>query len=205
MENLDRARSLPSLQLAGTDDRRTIDLNALTAIGVKVVGRFVGVNGGTAQFSGSLANMCAMADLKMNRLLDRIDGWTRANGEDAGLPAPYRLEPTRVESAPPLQLDLARAGIRTVIWATGFRPDHSWVHLPVFDRKGRIRHDGGVVDAPGVYMIGLPFLRRRKSSLIDGAGDDARDLATHLVNHVRGGSSRFVGERDPVVEPAGRY
>lgn len=185
MENLERARSLPSLQLIGSEERRSLDLNALAEIGVKRVGRLVGVNGATLQFSGSLANMCAMADLKMNRLLDRIDEWASRTGQGVGLPEPHRFEPTRIESSPPLLLDLFRAGISTVIWATGFRPDHSWVDLPVFDRKGRIIHEAGVV-APGLYVIGLPFLRRRKSSLIDGAGDDARDLSLHLANHLRG-------------------
>ena len=67
-----------------------------------------------------------------------------------------------------------------VIWATGYRPDYSWLDVPVLDRKGRIRHDGGVVEAPGLYVMGLPFMRRRKSSFIDGTGDDAADLAAHL-------------------------
>ena len=79
-----------------------------------------------------------------------------------------------------LSLDLHDSSIRTVIWATGYRPDYSWLDVPVFDRKGRIRHDGGVVAAPGMYVLGLPFMRRRKSSFIDGAGDDAADLAAHL-------------------------
>ena len=78
-----------------------------------------------------------------------------------------------VEASPPLDLDLASGEIKTIIWATGFRPDFSWLDVPVFDRKGRIRHDGGVVESPGMYLMGLQFLRRRKSSLIDGAGDDA--------------------------------
>jgi putative flavoprotein involved in K+ transport len=204
MENLDRARSLPSLQLAGSDEGRMLDLNALTDVGVKLVGRLVGVNGRTAQFSGSLANMCAMADLKLNRLLDRNDEWASRTGADIGLPSPHRFEPTRVESSPPLLHDLERAGISTVIWATGFRPDHSWVHLPVFDHRGRIRHDGGIV-APGLYVIGLPFLRRRRSSLIDGAGDDARDLSLDLANHVRGVGSGAARTRRAMAEPAGWY
>jgi putative flavoprotein involved in K+ transport len=73
-----------------------------------------------------------------------------------------------------------------VIWATGFRPDWSWIHVPVFDRKGRLRHHGGVVEAPGMYVLGLPFLRRRKSSLIDGAADDARDLSAHMAAYLAG-------------------
>lgn len=183
-DNLDRVRNLPSLQLAGSDDRRTVDLNALTGIGVELRGRLAGISAGKAQFAGSLPNLCALADLKMDRLLDRIDEWAAETGLEESLPPPERFEPTRVERSPPLGLDLTNGRIRTIIWATGFRPDHSWIDIPVFDRKGRIRHDGGVVEAPGMYLIGIPFLRRRKSSLIDGAGDDARDLSAHLAAHL---------------------
>ena len=106
------------------------------------------------------------------------------------MPPAYRLEPTRVADAPPLSLDLNSGEICTIIWAAGFRPDYSWLHLPVLDRKGLIRHDGGVVtDSPGLYLMGMPFLRRRKSALIDGAGDDARDLSAHLTAHLAGARS----------------
>ena len=88
---------------------------------------------------------------------------------------------------PPLGMDLTNGAIKTILWATGFRPDLSWLDVPVLDRKGQIRHDGGVVvDSPGMYLMGMQFLRRRKSSLIDGAGDDARDLSDHLAAHLDG-------------------
>ena len=181
MDNLDRARSLPSLQLAGSDERRTVDLNSLTDQGVKLIGRLAGIKDGKGQFSGSLVNVCALADLKMNRLLDRIDEWAEESGVEGEVPPPHRFEETRVDPFSPLALDLTSGEISTIIWATGFRPDHSWLDVPVFDRKQRIVHDGGVVSAPGLYLMGFPFLRRRKSSLIDGAGQDARDLSAHLA------------------------
>jgi putative flavoprotein involved in K+ transport len=185
VENLARARSLPSFQLAGYPDRRNIDLNALTSLGVKLVGRLAGIRNGKAQFSGSLRNMCELADLKLNRLLNRIDEWAAENDVRDAVDPPHRPEPTRVEASPPLGLDFDRAEIRTIIWATGFRPDYSWLDVPVLDRKGNIRHEGGVVtEAPGLYVLGLTFLRRRKSSLIDGVGDDARDLSAHLAAHL---------------------
>ena len=185
VENLNRARSLPSFQIAGYRDRRDIDLNALTSLGVKLVGRLAGVQGSKAQFSGSLRNVCELADLKQNRLLNTFDEWAAANGLDGAVEPPHRPAPTRLEASPPLGLDFGRSGIRTILWATGFRPDYSWLEVPVLDHKGNIRHDGGVVtDAPGLYVIGLPFLRRRKSTLMDGAGDDARDLSEHLAAHV---------------------
>ncbi|MCL4801726.1 MAG: NAD(P)-binding domain-containing protein [Burkholderiales bacterium] len=185
-DDLARARNLPSLQLAGYPDRRTVDLNALTSIGVKLVGRLAGVRDGKAQFSGSLRNQAALADLKMNRLLAAIDEWAARTGLDGAVAPPERFAPTAIEASPPLSLDLARGEIRTIVWATGFRPDYSWLDVPVLDRKGRIRHDGGVVDSPGMYLMGAQFMRRRKSALIDGAGDDARELAAHLASYLDG-------------------
>jgi putative flavoprotein involved in K+ transport len=185
IEDITRARRVPSFQLAGTPDRSTLDLNALTAVGVKLVGRLAGVtDDGKAQFAGSLRNVCALSDLKMGRLLDLIDDWALANGLDGKVESPHRPPSTQVETAPPLGLDFAKAGIKTIIWATGYRPDHSWLEVPVFDRKGMIEHDGGVVPSPGLYVMGLQFLRRRKSALIDGAGDDARELSAHMAGYL---------------------
>jgi putative flavoprotein involved in K+ transport len=182
VDDINRARNVPSLQLAGYPDRRSVDLNSLGAIGVKRVGRLAGIRDGKAQFSGSLANKAALSDLKMNRLLEAIDAWAAASGSDAALEPPQRFEPTRLEASPPLSLDLRRGGIRSIIWATGYRPDYSWLDVPVLDRKGRVRHDGGIVlDSPGMYLMGVQFMRRRKSALIDGAGDDARDLSAHIA------------------------
>ncbi|MBX3500555.1 MAG: NAD(P)-binding domain-containing protein [Alphaproteobacteria bacterium] len=184
VDDITRARRVPSLQLAGSIPRATLDLNALTAIGVALVGRLQAMRDGKALFSGALRNQCALSDLKMNRLLNTIDEWATANGLDDAVGPPERLPPTEVPEEPPLMLDLAKANIHSIVWATGYLPDHSWLHVPVVDRKGRIRHDGGVVEAPGLYLMGMQFLRRRKSVLIDGAGDDARDLADHLVQYL---------------------
>jgi putative flavoprotein involved in K+ transport len=189
MDDIRRARRVPSLQLTGSDARATLDLNALSARGVKLVGRLAAINDGKAQFSGSLRNLCALSDLKMNRLLNTIDEWATESGLDDEVEPPHRLPPTEVEGSPPLVLDLMADGVRTIIWATGYRPDLSWLHVPVLDRKGQIRHDGGVVEQPGLYLMGMQFLRRRKSALIDGAGDDARDLSDHLVSYLNGESS----------------
>lgn len=186
IEDLERARNVPSLQLAGYSDSRDVDLNALTGLGVKLIGRLVGIRDGIAQFSGSLANQAALSDLKMNRLLELIDDWAARNELPADVKPPHRFERTRIPELPPLSLDLKRGEIRSVIWATGFRPDYSWLDVPVFDRKGRVRHDGGVVDSPGLYLMGAQFMRRRKSAFIDGAGDDARDLSAHLASYLDG-------------------
>jgi putative flavoprotein involved in K+ transport len=186
VDDLNRARNVPSLQLAGYADYRDVDLNALTALGVRLIGRLAGIRDGVAQFSGALANMAALSDLKMNRLLGVIDDWAARNEILGEVEPPRRFERTRVPSAPPLSLDLGSGAIRSVIWATGFRPDYSWLDVPVLDRKGRVRHDGGVVDSPGLYLMGMQFLRRRKSALIDGASDDARELSSHLASYLDG-------------------
>jgi putative flavoprotein involved in K+ transport len=184
-DDLERARNVPSLQLAGYADGRPVDLNALTALGVRLVGRLAGLREDKALFAGSLANKAALSDLKMNRLLATIDDWAASGGRGLALEPPRRFEATRVEPSPPLSLDLVRNRIRTVLWATGFRPDYSWLEVPVLDRKGRVRHDGGVVrEAPGLYVMGLQFMRRRRSALIDGAGPDAAELSSHLAGYL---------------------
>jgi putative flavoprotein involved in K+ transport len=193
VDDIVRARRVPSPQLVGTPERSTLDLNVLVDIGVKIVGRLVGVRDGKAQFSGSLANHCASADLKLGRLLDKFDEWAREEGIGSEA-EPSRFAPTQVEDSPRLGVDLGSGEVRSVVWATGFRPDYSWLEAPVFDRKGRLRHDGGVVDAPGMYVMGLTFMRRRKSSFIHGAEDDARDLSAHLAGYLeRSYAGRSVG------------
>lgn len=178
----DRARRVPSPQLLGTPERATVDLNALRAQGVEVVGRLAGIRDGKAQFSGSLRNVCALADLKMNRLLDFIDQWAHRTDLAGAAGLEERYAPTDVGASPRLGLALGEQ-VRTVIWATGFRPDHAWLRAPVFGRDGALQHDRGVV-APGLYALGLPYLRRRKSSFIHGAEDDVRELGAHLVAHL---------------------
>ena len=189
VDDLVRARNLSSPQLVGTPERRTLDLNALTDQGIRLVGRLAGVSEGKAQLSGSLRNKCNLADLKLGRLLDTFDEWAFEEGVDSELAAPHRPAPTRVETSPPLLMDLTSSEIATIVWATGFRPDYSWLHARVLDRRGRLRHDAGVVtNAPGLYRIGLNLLRRRKSSFIHGAEDDARDLTDHLIAHLAVGA-----------------
>ena len=190
IDDISRARQLPSPQLVGTPERATLNLNTLTDTGVELVGRWAAVRDGKALFSGGLRNQFSLADLKMNRLLDTFDVWANENGRGADAEPSERFEPTGVPASSRLDLDLTSGEIDTIVWATGFRPDYSWLDIPVLDRKGALRHDGGVVDAPGLYAIGLPVLRRRKSSFIHGAEDDARDLMAHLAGYLAADSSR---------------
>jgi putative flavoprotein involved in K+ transport len=153
----------------------------LQTIGVELVGRLAGVREGRALFSGGLRNLFALADLKMNRLLDTFDEWANAHAHRVEVGGLERFEPTRVPASSRLQIDLRSGEIRSIVWATGFRPDYSWLDAPVLDEKGYLLHDGGVVDAPGMYVLGLPVLRRRKSSFIHGIEDDAREVIDHLT------------------------
>jgi len=184
-EDLQRARRLPSAQLVGSPDGRDVDINSLAAQGVQVTGRLAAVNGSRLQFSGGLANVSKLADLKMGRLLDTIDQWIDSHpAECADIPPARRPERTKLDGSAPLELKLGSGAIRSVIWATGYRPDYSWLNLPITDRRGMPRHNGGVTELPGVYFMGLPFMRRRRSSFISGAGDDARDICHHLLAHI---------------------
>jgi putative flavoprotein involved in K+ transport len=187
IDDLIRARHLPSPQLTGTPQRATTDLNTLTAQGVRIVGRLGRVTDGLAQFSGSLRNTCTLADLKMNRFLNRADQWATTSGLDGDLPPPHRFAPTRIDPRAPLELDLTSGEITTVLWATGFRPDFSWLDIPVLDRTGHIRHHGGVVTTvPGLYVLGQPVLRTRASTYIHGAVADSDALAGHLHSALGG-------------------
>jgi putative flavoprotein involved in K+ transport len=187
IDDLTRARRLPSPQLAGTPERATLDLNALASMGVELAGRWAAVRDGRALFSGGLRNVFSLADLKMERLLDTFDEWARANGRDGEAGPPERFPPTRVPESPRLQLDLRSGAIRSIVWATGFRPDYGWLDVPVVDGKGHLQHEGGVVaGSPGLYALGLPVLRRRRSTFICGIEEDAREVTGHLTRYLAG-------------------
>lgn len=185
IENIDdpqRARRVPSPQLVGSPAFDDADLNTLQALGVEVVGRLTGIRDGTALFSGGLRNVCALADLKMSRLLDAADAWAEHSGVAASVDPSERFAPTHLPANPRLSLALG-TDARTIVWATGATPDYHWLRMPVFGADGALKHDRGVV-APGLYALGLPFLRRRKSSFIHGAEDDVDELAGHLADHL---------------------
>ena len=186
IDDIIRARHVPSPQLVGSDDHRTVDIHSLRSRGVRVVGKVGRIADGVAQFSGGLANTVKLADLKLERLLDRFDDWAAAAGVE-GLTGPTRSEPTVVDAAPTLSLDLVDAGIRTIVWATGYRPDYSFLEVPVLDYKGRLPHAGGVVEkSPGLYVLGTSLLRRRRSTYIGGAAQDSADIAEHLAAYLAG-------------------
>jgi putative flavoprotein involved in K+ transport len=172
----------------GSNDKPILDLNSLSDGGAQIVGRLMDIDHGVARFSGSLRNVCALADLKMRRLLSAIDDFI---GDDTSVPAAEIFADTRIEEEPRLSCNLHSESIRTVIWATGFRPDYSWLKVPVLDRKGNLEHDGGVVASPGLYVLGLPLMRTRKSSFIFGIEDDARYVSDHLISFLQSQTRRI--------------
>jgi putative flavoprotein involved in K+ transport len=181
--NLDAARRQPSLQLVGRPDNRDIDLRTLSRQGVRLVGRFVAADGTKAAFSGDLARTTVASHVRMVRMLDRIDASIKSQGlaEPAADPAvrvPY------LAAGDALTLDLRREGIRSVVWATGYVRRYPWLKAPVLDGRGEIVHRGGVTASPGLYVLGLTFMRRRRSSFIDGCGLDADDLAPIVKAHL---------------------
>jgi putative flavoprotein involved in K+ transport len=181
VDDLKRARRLPSLQLIGSPERRDLDLNSLIGDGVDVAGRVAAVRDRWALCSGGLDNLCRSADLKQQRLLDRIDAYATEHGLDAELSEPERPQPTRL-STPATQIDLS--SFHTVVWATGFRVNHDWIGARIRGNAATLDHDGGIGRYPGIYTLGLPFQRRRSSTFLSGVGADAREISAHLAQHL---------------------
>jgi len=181
--DLEAARRQTSPQLLGAPDRRTLDLGALRDLGVRLVGRVSDVRDGRVLLARDLRRNVAASEVRLERLLRRIDAYVERSGQSGVVPAPEAARPILVPSTP-ASLDLRAEGIRTVVWATGYRRSYPWLHVPVLDARGEIRHDGGVTPAPGLYVLGLQFLRRRKSSWIDGVGADAVEIVDHLARRI---------------------
>lgn len=180
--NLESARAQPSFQLVGRPDHRDLDLATLAASGVRLVGRAEDAEGEQVRFAGDLRETTAAAEQKLEKLLDRFDAHAATERVDAPPREPRR---TIALDAPEATLDLRGERIGTVLWATGFRQSYPWLHVPgATDAHGALRHRGGVCDVPGLYTMGLFFMRRRKSSFLDGCGDDARELAALIASQL---------------------
>jgi putative flavoprotein involved in K+ transport len=181
VSDLRRARAASSLQLVGGEPRRSLDLAVLLDAGVRLTGRLRATEGPWLHFAPTLPADVQDADEQMHRLLDRIDGFA----DSLGNPAARSARPvTFVPGATPSALHAGRERIRTLLWATGFRRDYGWLKLPLLDGDGEILHQGGVTAEPGVYVLGLPFLRRRDSSFLDGVGADAHAVLAHLRRYL---------------------
>lgn len=197
VKDLEASRSQPSMQLIGSCDRRTLDLGVLQAEGIRLVGRLQGAGGERVFFEDDLVETIAAAEIKLARLRMRIDRYIRDRGfgtvvgpEEPFMPVPFVDAPS--------SLNLRENGITTVLWATGFLRSYPWLQVPVLDARGEIVHREGITRSPGLYVLGLNFLRRRSSSFLAGVGTDAEELAEHLV------SSRTNRPRLGTPAPRGR-
>ncbi len=168
-------RSAPAFVQAG--GTRDLDLRRLVAAGVRPVGRLAGVFGGTAWFADDLAATVAEADANVVAFRDAVDEHVRRTGSPAAPPEPAPPPPGAWVSDAPGRIDLDEAGITSVIWATGFRRDFSWIDAPVFDATGEPVQRRGVTAAPGLFFLGLRWMYRRGSDTIHGVGADAEHLA----------------------------
>lgn len=169
---------IPAPQLVGSDERRSIDLGILQQMGVRLTGRLSSIDSTRISFAPDMKEYLAAADTEMLSLLGKVDEFADLHqmGGDKIVPPP--ICPVN----PPSKIDLHGESIRTVIWATGYRRFYPWLQLDILDEKGEIRHTAGITEEPGVYVLGLRRQIRYNSNFIDGAGEDARELADHLVN-----------------------
>jgi putative flavoprotein involved in K+ transport len=184
VRDLGASRRQPSMQLVGRPDRSSLDLHTLQQSGAQLVGRLEGIDGHRASFRADLAQSVAHADGKLRRLLRRVDDYVRRGGLDSEAGPAESIPAVRVPAAA-AKIDLREQGIRSVLWATGYRRQYPWLRVPVLDERGEIRHDGGITPVPGLYVLGLQFMRRRSSSFIGGVGLDAADLAEHIFERRR--------------------
>jgi putative flavoprotein involved in K+ transport len=189
VKNLAASRDQPSMQLMGSPDARSLDLGTIQDEGIRLTGRAMGACGHRVVFQDDLVELMAAADLKLAGLRLRIDGYIRDEGLTGEVGPHETFVPVPLPDGP-TSLDLNASGIRTVLWATGFKRSYPWLRVPVLDARGEIKHAGGVTSSAGLYVLGLNFLRRRSSSFISGASKDAGELAEHLVRSRTNGGRR---------------
>ena len=171
------ARLLGNPQVTGHDGGRDLNFRVLNEMGVELLGRYVGAEGSKLQFADDLAASVDFGDARLADLLKFAEASCAAKGTAAPafeMPPPLRIE-TRTE------LDVARDGVGTVIWTSGYRPDYGWVKFPVFDGMGfPVQVDGGTT-VPGLYFMGVHWMRKNKSSILYGVGEDAGVVARQIA------------------------
>ncbi len=172
-----------TIAVSGANGGHTVDFRRLAAQGMKLLGMTKGYENGIVSFHSDLADNIAAGDASYLSLLDEADAYVAENGLDLPEePEAKIIDPDpECVSNPISEIDLADAGIKTVIWATGYRQDFSWLDVDAFDQNGNPDHHRGASKAPGVYFLGLPWLSMRGSSFIWGVYEDAKYLAQHIV------------------------
>ncbi|SEM03357.1 flavin-containing monooxygenase [Streptacidiphilus jiangxiensis] len=172
-----------TIAVSGARGGHTVDFRALAADGIELLGMTASYEAGVLHFAPDLAANIAAGDAKYLALLQAADAYVERNGLDLPEePSAHVLgpEPACVTD-PRLSLDLAEAGVTSIVWATGFATDYSWLDVDALDDRGRPRQHRGVSSEPGVYFLGLPWLSRRGSSFIWGVWHDARHIADQIT------------------------
>ncbi|WP_022951143.1 flavin-containing monooxygenase [Leucothrix mucor] len=182
LETMEPGKEHVTIAVSGAHGGQTIDFRKLAHDGVTLVGMTKAFGDGTVSFQPDLAKNLNDGDQNYLDLLDAADAYVERNGLDLPEEPEARILPKDPECVthPVLELDLAEAGITSIIWATGFVQDYSWLEVNAFDEKGKPKHQRGVSSEPGVYFVGLPWLSRRGSSFIWGVWHDAKHVAGHI-------------------------
>jgi putative flavoprotein involved in K+ transport len=194
-----------TIAVSGANGGHTVDFRALAASGIQLVGRAVSYDNGTMRFARDLGDNIANGDANYLSLLGEADAYISRNGLDLPEePGAHVLGPDPESvTSPVLELDLGRAAVTSVVWATGFTADYGWLNVDAFDSDGRPRHQRGVSSEPGVYFLGLPWQSRRGSSFIWGVWHDAKYLADHIQMqrgyHAYGSAAGAASLSDAVV------
>ncbi|UCH40376.1 MAG: NAD(P)-binding domain-containing protein, partial [Gammaproteobacteria bacterium] len=172
-----------TIAVSGADGGHTVDFRRLAAAGMTLVGRTESYKDGVMHFATDLADNLAQGDANLLSVLDEADAYVVRNGLDLPEePEARHIEPDpQCVTDPVLELNLAEAGITSILWATGFTLDYSWLKVDAFDEDGKPKHQRGISSEPGIYFLGLPWQSRRGSSFIWGVWHDARFLADHIA------------------------
>jgi len=182
-EEVQPGREHVTIAVSGARGGETIDFRRLAGEGMTLVGLTQSFEGGVVSFRDDLVGNLAAGDENYLALLDAADAYIARNRLD--LPeepeARRRYPDAECVREPIRRLDLAEAGIRSIIWATGYAVDFAWLQVDAFDAQGKPQHQRGVSREPGVYFVGLPWLSRRGSSFIWGVWHDAKHIAGHIA------------------------
>ena len=171
--------------VSGRDGGRDIDLRRHALAGMQLHGRLLGIEGTIARFGNDLAASLDAADATNASIKGSIDKWIAGQGIEAQVETPY-TPPWVPSSEMPLSLDLAEAGITSIIWCIGFRAEFGWINAPVLDGRGRPMHTRGVTATPGIYFLGLPWMHTWGSGRMSGIARDAEYLAERILERLSG-------------------
>ena len=171
-----------TIAVSGAQGGHTVDFRRLATQGMTLVGRTESFKQGVMHFASDLVNNLAQGDASILSMLDEADAYVAHNGLDLPLESEARkIEPDpRCVTDPILELNLAEAGITSIVWATGFTVDFSWLKVDAFDEAGKPKHQRGISSEPGIYFLGLPWQSRLASPFIWGVWHDAKFLADHI-------------------------